>query len=223
LKFALLFLPLCVIAHDIWIEKQDRISVLRYGHLHPSQEHKGNKIIPYAPKKIKEIICRHGTESETLNIPRVYPVRIRKHCDALYITLDNGYFTKTPYGTKNLPKNRLKMSLKSWRSIESVRRVDSSSDTLLSSGLELVLLKRPSKAGEKATLQIFYNKKPLSGILVAYDGSVRGLSNKEGKINIRIRHSGLQNIQATYKQKAANRKLADETVRTATLNFEIAE
>ena len=219
MRFSLLLLPLFIFAHDIWIEKQADIFTLQYGHLHLTQDHKGHKVIPYSPQKIKEIICKHDTKTKNLKSSNVYPLRIQNQCDTLYITLDNGYFTKTPFGTKNLPKNRVKMPLKSWRSIESVKRIGKNKSSLLSTGLEIVLLKRVNKIDEKATVQLFYNKKPIKNIPVAYDGKVRGLSNKEGKINIRIKHSGIQNIQATFKQISSDTKLSDETIRTSTLNF----
>ena len=223
MRFLLLLFPLSLLSHDLWIEKHDDSFVLQYGHLCLTQEHQGSKIIPYEPKNIQEIICKQDTNISSLKIKRVYPLTIDKKCTSLYIQLDNGYFTKTPYGTKNLPKKSVKMPLKSWRSYESVKRIEKGGDTLISNSLEILLLNNPKEVGDKARLQLFYQHKPIKGIAVAYNGKVRGISDKNGKINIRIKHKGIQNIQATLKEPSAHKDLCDETLFTTTLNFEIQE
>jgi len=223
MRFLLLLFPLSLWTHDIWIEKQSDSFVLQYGHLHLTQEHQGRKVIPYDPNNIQEVICKNGSNIDALKREKHYPLTIYKKCDSLYIRLDNGYFTKTPYGIKNLPKNSVKMPLKSWRSYESVKRIEKGEDKVLSNSLEILLLNSPKEIGDKAHLQLFYQQKPIEGIAVAYDGKVRGVSDKNGKINIRIKHSGIQNIQATRKEPSAHSELYDETIFTTTLNFEVKE
>ncbi len=219
-KTLLLLIPMIVGAHDMWLEKSPQNYTLKYGHLHPTKAHGGSKEMPYDAKGLKEVLCLKGTNVQHLNAAKRYPIKIAKQCDALYVRLDMGYFTKTPYGTKHLPKNKTKMALKSWHSIESVKRVDGTRDTLLGKHLEIVRLNTPQK-GEKARLQVYFDGKPSAGVPVAYDGSVRGATDKEGRINIRLKHGGLQNIQATRKTPCKDRSMCDEKIETATLNFEV--
>ena len=208
-------------AHDMWIDRENGLYTLHYGHLHLTKEHQGKKSIPYDPKKIKKVLCLKNQKVEELVFAIKYPLEIKQSCDQLFVLMQNGYYTKTPYGTKNLPKKDVKLSLKSWKSIESIKRLDTLDNHLLGDGLEFVLLNHPSQEGDKIRLQLFYRKKPLKGALVAYDGKVRGMSDDAGKINLRIKHGGLQNIQATMKQPCDDKDLCDEKIYTTTLNFEV--
>ena len=217
------FLPLVLVAHDIWIDKTNEQYTLHYGHLHSNKEHLGHKNIPYNPKNIEQILCKNDKNIKQLSITKKYPLVVKKKCDLLYVALDSGDFTKTPYGTKKLSKKQSKMPLKSWKSYESVKRVERGQDTLLSDGLEIVLLSRPQIIGKKARLQIYYKKKPISAVVVAYADSARGMSDAEGKINIRVHHAGLQNIQATLKKPCKDKTLCDEEIYTTTLNFEVMQ
>ncbi|WP_187647597.1 DUF4198 domain-containing protein [Nitrosophilus labii] len=222
MRLALLsiFFAVTLFAHDIWIEKSDQGYKLLYGHLHISKEHSGAKIIKYDPNKIKKVICKKGDKSENLNVIKEYPLSLKKECDELYIFMDNGYYTKTSYGVKNLPKDSVKMALKSWRSFESIKYLEKNSKKPLSSAFEIVLLNNPKEVGDKARLLILFDKKPIEGAIVAYDSKPRGKSSKDGRVNIRIKREGLQNISATLR-KSGDGKKSDEIVYTTTLNFKV--
>ncbi len=210
-----------LLAHDLWVEKQGNFYTLHYGHLGFSKEHKGKKRMVYDPENVKEAICLKGDKRVNLEPKAEYPLKIEAKCDQLYVLMDNGYFTKTPYGTESMPKNEVKMALKSWKSIESVKYIEKGYDKPLNDSLEIVL-KRVPKVGEKARLLILYDKKPVESANVSYNGKVRGVSSKDGRINIKIRESGFQQISASI-EKACKSAMCDKIIYTTTLNFEANE
>jgi nickel transport protein len=211
-------------AHDLWIEPAEDGYVLLSGHKHST--HGGAESVPYDPAIVRGARCfdERGLAVEAA-VTTIYPVHVRGACAAVVVSLSSGYWTKTPYGTKNVPRNEAQQPISSWLSLESVKRLNAWSETLavpLSEELELVPLENPLglKPGDKLRLLVCEGKKPVAGVAVAYDGETRGETAADGLINLRIRHGGLQIIQATRRTPLQSEK-ADETVATATLNFEV--
>jgi hypothetical protein len=53
-----------------------------------------------------------------------YPVRLAGECAAAYALLSSGYWTKTAFGTKPVPKDQVEVAVSSWLSFEGVKRID---------------------------------------------------------------------------------------------------
>ncbi|RUM50427.1 MAG: DUF4198 domain-containing protein [Hydrogenothermus sp.] len=213
-----------VYAHDLWIEKSQDKYVLYYGHKYSS--HGGKKLIKYNPENIQSVKCidKDGNKIE-IDVKKEYPLVINKNCATIYVDISSGYWTKTPYGTINKPKNQIDTPIKSWLSYESVKRINLWSKNLEKSftkKLDIIPVNNPLKLqeGDKIRLLITFNGKPAKNIPVAYDGKVRGITDSHGRINIRIKHKGLQLIEATYREKVNSEK-TDEVIYTTTLNFEV--
>ena len=221
---------LCVLScppawgHDLWLERSPDGVVLYYGHKHSS--HEGAELVEYSPQWVQETVC---VDRQGIRVPVVatetYPVRIDAACAAAYVRLSSGYWTKTPYGTRNVPKAEVEMAIKSWLSIESVKRIDEWSESLarpVTRGLELTPLFDPTKLrpGDKLRLLVTLGGRPVSGAIVAYDDNPRGQSGEDGRINVRIRHGGFQRVEAMLKGPDPSGK-GDEIVRTSSLNFEL--
>ncbi len=211
-------------AHDMWVENKNGTYTLFYGHKHPAENEQ--QFIKYNPSKVKKILCvdEEGT-IKNISFKKEYPVKITKQCSILYVEFFSGYWTKTPYGTKNRPKNEVKLPIKSWISYETVKRIDKWNKNLekpFYNKLEIIPLNNPLKleTGDKLRLLIMFNKKPVKNVAVAYDGKFRGLTDSKGRVNIRIKHKGFQLIEATFKEKINSEK-ADEIIYTTTLNFEV--
>ncbi len=208
-------------AHQLWIEKGQSGFVLHYGHRKAAEGEK--KFIEYSAENIKRIICIKNGSQEILHTQFSYPLTIPQKCDVIQIDFSTGYWTKTVNGTVNTDKNSAKSPIFSWYSYESVIYINRwNKNILLSDGLYIWSLKNPLKAkvGEKLRLKLFFDGKPVSDVPVAYDGKVLGLTDKDGRINIRVKHKGLQHIEATFRKKV-NTKKADYIVYTTTLNFEV--
>jgi len=128
-------------------------------------------------------------------------------------------------GTKNQGKAELFGVLRSWQALESVKRVEAWTERLrnpLSTDLELVFTENPFvlAVGDKLRLTVVSHGEPAQGVTVAYDGDPRGVTGDDGRINLRIRHKGLQLITASLEEPLDSEK-ADKRVRSTILMFEI--
>jgi nickel transport protein len=202
-----------LLAHDIWIDDSFAIN---YGHIDKESSHGDEKVI--AKESILRVSCsRDAKISESKN------KELKSGCDAIFVELKKAYYTKTPYGTKKQSKDKTKMPMSSFQSIESVKRIYSDdAKELFKSGLELTLRNRLSEINvdDKARLLVTFDDKAKAGVSVAYGDRVIGVSDENGHINIRIRKSGLQNIKASYTLKGDGIK-CDEIIYSTTLNIEV--
>ncbi len=224
LLILILFLFSSVYAHDLWIEKSENGYVLYYGHKYSS--HGGKKLIRYNPDNIQSVQCidKNG-DTVNINVKKEYPLKINENCAIIYVHISTGYWTKTPYGTVNKPKNQVNIPINSWLSYESVKRIDFWNKNLekpFSKKLDIIPINNPLELdeGDKLRLLITFDGKPVKNVAVAYDGKFRGLTDSNGRVNIRIKHKGFQLIEATFKEKINSEK-ADEIIYTTTLNFEV--
>ncbi len=213
-------------AHDYWVESDGQDYLLFRGHRY--SEHTGEKIVPYDPTIIRGAYCAspdgpvHDVEPSS-----EYPVRIAGPCAALVVDADSGYWSQTLTGTRNQPKNELFGVLRSWRALESVKLINMWQDDLaqpLSDGLEIVCETDPFalRSGQKLRLLVTQEGKPREGVTVAYDGKPRGVTGKDGRINLRMRHGGMQHITASIDEPPTDDK-ADKLVRSTALLFELPE
>ncbi len=211
--------------HDLWLERTGEVCALCYGH-HSSSGHEGEDRVAYSP----DIVVRVAAFDERalpVAVARsdTFPVRILGDCAVTYVLTSTGIWTKTPYGTKNLPRRETEMPIASWRSFESVKRVDRWSDALakpLTDGLELVPQADPLRLGEgdKLRLVVTLRGNPVEGAIVSVDDKPRGTTGSDGKINVRLRRRGFQAIQASLREPSEEVDI-DEVVHTTHLNFEI--
>ncbi|WP_028949954.1 DUF4198 domain-containing protein [Sulfurihydrogenibium subterraneum] len=221
LLIPLLFSVGIAFSHDLWLEKKDNFYILFYGHLNPLDNEQ--RSIEYNPDAVFEVKCfsQDGKE-KSIKVEKSYPLKIFGKCDAVFVGFSSGYWTKTPYGLKNLPKNQVQIPLESWKSVEYVKRLDSDINKPLTANLEITPLNniKNVKIGDKITFLVTLNGKPVRDTVVAYDEKPIGTTEEEGKINIRIKHGGIQNISTSLKLKEESEK-ADFTIYTSTLNFEV--
>jgi nickel transport protein len=222
--FLVLFLMAHALAHDLWIEKKDNSYILYYGHTKPKEGEE--RFLAYNPEKVIKFECYdEGGRLKEARVERSYPSKLYGQCAVVYGLFSSGYWTKTPEGTKNLPRDRVGNPIESWVSYESVKRVErwpEDSSKPLTQDLEVVLEGRPSElsVGKKFTLRVYYGGKPLKDALVSYKGKTVGATDSEGRVNLRIREEGLQVISASFRERADGTK-ADYIIRTTTLLFEL--
>jgi nickel transport protein len=213
-------------AHDLWLEKEDGGFGLYYGHKY--SDHGGATLVEYQIEWVREALCFDAAGARVpFQAEETYPYRMRGACAAAHVSISSGYWTKTPYGTQNLPKNEARMPVESWLSHDSVKRIDHWTESLarpLAGGLELTPLEDPLRLrkGKKLRLRVTFDGRPVEDADVAYDGKPRGRPGPDGGINIRLRHGGFQVIQATVTRSIASEK-ADEVIHSTNLNFELPE
>jgi nickel transport protein len=211
-------------SHDLWIERSGTLHSLAYGHEQSS--HSGVKRLEYKPESVQQARCFDASGQVIQVTPsQQYPVTLQADCAATWFLLSSGYWSKTPYGTKNLPKNEAGAVLESWRSLEAIKRIDRWNAALarpLTQELELAPIDNPLglKSGDKLRLRVYFQGKPVANASVAYFGIPRGVSGADGAINIRLSQTGFQHIEASLVLPLNDGK-ADKTVHTSSLQFEI--
>jgi nickel transport protein len=216
-------LPLAL-GHDLWVEREANRHTLQYGH--ERSEHGGAKILDYRPESVKQALCLNGAGEETrASRNSTYPVELRGDCATTWFLVSTGYWSKTPYGLKNLPKNEASMALESWLSYEGVKRIDHWGPGLarpLTQALELTPASDPLAAhtGDKLRLRAWYQGKPAPGVTVAYFGRPRGVTDADGQVNIRLANPGFQLIQASL-ELPLNDARADKALHSTSLQFEL--
>jgi len=224
--FALL-LMLCTTvssAHDYWLDDDGDGYLLYRGHRHSS--HQGERIVPYDPAIIQRVTCVSAAgQTERITPARVYPTRIPGPCAALLVEADSGSWTQTLTGTTNQPRDEVFGALRSWHALEGVKRLETWSPALrrsLGGGLELTPTSDPFRLrpGDKLRLVVTLQGRPYAGVTVAYDGEARGVTGDDGRINLRIRHTGTQVITASLDQPTLDSS-ADKRVRSTALFFDL--
>lgn len=222
-----LLLSLPALAHDLWLEREAAGVTLYQGHKHSS--HGGAETIPYDPAFVKDALCLDaGGRTKLLALTKLAPWRTATaDCAAIRVAASSGYWTKTAWETRNVPKAGVAGAIRSWLSEESVKRVDRwlpGADRPLSNGLEITPTVDPLalKPGDKLVVLVTDDGRPKADVPVAYGGETRGATGADGRIAIRLRQGGMQMIAASVETPLADGK-ADVAIRGAILQFEIAK
>ena len=227
LGLGLLSLATTAAAHDLWVEPSGGAYIVRYGH-HPQVSHEGARDIPYAPSIVKSVTCTDAAGNPSpARVGSTPPVEIAGDCAVLYVLTSSGYWSKTPAGTKNLKKTEATSPLRSWQSFESVKHISqwgAGAAKPLGLPLEIVPAANPLtlQDGDKLGLRVLAKGQPVANAVVTYDGKPRGETDADGAINIRVRHGGLQLIQASTRTPHAGPE-ADEVVHTTALTFALGK
>ena len=214
--------------HEYWYEVQGQDYVLYRGH--HLIKHGGEALVPYDPRVIKKVSCAtpEGVV-RTLAPPFYYPLRISGPCTALSVEMDSGFWSETWTETLNQPKDEVSEAVVSWQTFESTQLLNAWTDAPLpkplSDGLEILLEKNPFELrnGQKLRLVVMLRGQPREGVTVAYDGKPRGITGPHGRINIRIRHGGLQVLTGSLKEPPLDPKKADKLIHATTLFFKLPE
>jgi nickel transport protein len=216
------FFSISAHAHDLWLERENQDLVLYYGHL--STAHSSSKRLAYQPENIEVSCLDANGHAQAVTLTRASSLRIHTPCALTRVIRDSGYWSKTPYGTKNLPKNQAEAVVRSWQSRQSVIYLDTWHEGFAHTedvhGLVLVATHNPFAltADAKLRLQVRYQGQALAGATLLYQGQACGLSDSAGYINIRLKQSGLQFFQVSHKTPLAS-PLADEIIDSAALVF----
>jgi nickel transport protein len=211
-------------AHDLWIERDKNLHTLVYGH--ERSAHAGEKTLRYVPEHVRQGACYDARgPALRVELTQTYPVSFKGDCAASWFLVSSGYWTKTPYGTRNLPKNEAGPAIDSWLSTEGVKRIDSWSPGLsgaLTQALEFSALENPLslKTGDKLRLRAWYQGRPVAGVTVAYFGKPRGVTDSDGRVNIRLNQPGFQLIQGSLELPLNDGK-ADKAIHSTTLHFDL--
>jgi len=222
LRLALLVAPATAIAHDFWLERSGEGLVLRYGH-------RGGELLAIDRAKVKAVRCLdEGAVRDLLGAATFAPkeVRVAGRCGAASAFLDGGYWSLTPDGEVNRPRNQVPEAVKAWASRQFAKWVDPASPSaaaVLGDELELVPVSDLSRArqGDKVTVRVLSLGQPVPNAVVAIDHKALGETDGAGETRIRLRASSVETLSATLRRKVATPE-ADAVVLEASLSFEVA-
>jgi len=214
--------PALAVAHDLWLERIGEGFVLRYGH-------RGGELLAIEPAKVKALRCLdQGATRDLLGTATfaAREVRVVGRCAAAAAFLDGGFWSLTPDGEVNRPKDQVPQAVKAWASRQFAKWVDSSSPSAgaaLGDELELVAVSDLKKAhqGDKVTVRVLYQGKPVPNAVVAIDHRPLGETDSAGETRLKLRTSGVETISATLRQKILTAE-ADAVVLEASLSFEVS-
>lgn len=219
----LLFLPSWGYAHDFWIEKKGNELLLVFGH--------GTKREEFDLSKVKNIKAFdvNGKEMDVNREKKGSGLLLRtdQPPSLLFAEIDNGYWSKTIYGWKNLPKRKASRVVEANRSIFYSKALlswgEAASKPLTESGLDIIPLENPFelKTGASLLIKVLYQGKPFSGADVeGGDHQKLSSTDKEGITKIPIK-KGHQLISVSVKEPLKNDPDADHLIITSTLTFEV--
>lgn len=216
-------LPALASAHDFWAEKAGDGFVVRHGH-------RGGVLLAVDAGKVKAIRCDDGAGSRRDLLPtaRFGPqeVRVAGACAVLTVFNDGGYWSLTPDGEVNLPKDRARNVVRSWAARQYAKWVDATSPragTVVGDALEIVPVTDLSRVhqGDKITLRVLGAGKPVPDAVLAVDHRPLGETDSKGEIRIRLRTAGVESVSTSVRRPLTSPE-ADAEVLEASLTFEVA-
>ena len=214
-----------VSAHDFWIDRSGQGFLLVFGH--------GDQKMEFDPSKVKavkafgpgggEVEIRREKRGQGLFLQPLEPP------SWIFAEIDNGYWSKTIYGWRNLPKRKASRVVEATHSFYYSKALLTWSDALnrplINAPLDIVLLKNPFelKVGDSVPIKVFYRGKPIAGVEVeGRDHDIVSTTDKDGMARVRLIR-GHQLISLSHKEPVPNDPDADYLSFTATLSFEVGK
>ena len=224
IALACLALPPGAGAHDLWLEPQGDALVLRYGH-------RGGELLDLDASKVKVIRCKRGDapakDVRVTSVTAPKELRTPSGCEIGSAFLDGGFWSLTPDGEKNLPKDKVPDAVRSWQSKQFAKWIDvrsPSSAVVLGDELEIVPVGDLSKThqGDKATFRVLWQGKPVTGAILAIDHKPLGETDAEGDCRVKVRAPDVESVSVTLKRPLGTPE-ADTLTAEASLTFQVAK
>jgi uncharacterized GH25 family protein len=222
LAVAGLLAPVAGRAHDLWIERAGEVFVVRHGH-------RGGDLLAIDAAKVTAIrsATRGAPPADVLRDASFSPdeVRIPARGDALSVTYQGGFYSLTPDGEVNRPRDQVPNAVKAWESRQFAKWIDArrpGAGAPLGDELEIVPVTDLStrRRGDKVTLRVLSQGAPVAGALLAIDHKVVGETDGSGEVRIRLRDAAVQSVSASVRRPLRTPQ-ADALVLEASLTFEV--
>ncbi|MBI2878079.1 MAG: DUF4198 domain-containing protein [Candidatus Tectomicrobia bacterium] len=210
-------------AHDFFIKRQGKELMVVYGH--------GDHREAFDPSKIKAIQA-FDLQGKTMDVSQEKSkeglhLKIAGQPACILVEIDDGYWSKTIYGWKNLPKRKARRVVESIRALYYAKAIFAWSEGALGpeahARLDLLPLKNPFalKAGDLLPLKVLYQGRPRAGITVEGKGHERiGTTDPEGVVKVTL-SKGHQVITVQHSEPIQGDPDADSLRTISTLAFEV--
>lgn len=219
----LLFFASASQAHDFWIEQKGQDLAVVFGHGAQREEFDPAKIksVRVLDSQGKEISAQKEKKDKSL------VVKASGQPAAIVAEIDNGYWSKTIYGWKELPKRKASRVVEAVRSLFYTKAIISWSEAVQAASggarLDIMPLKNPFdlKPGDPLPLQILLGGRPLPGAeAIGPDHAKLGTAGKEGIVKVPLAR-GFNLVTVEHKEALKDDPDADALHLTATLTFEV--
>jgi ABC-type Co2+ transport system permease subunit/uncharacterized GH25 family protein len=225
LSLLLILLPGVLWAHDFWIEKKGSEFAIVFGH--------GTQRLEFDSSKVKTVKAfdLQGKEVGVIKDKKGTAILLKTEGTAslFFVEIDDGYWSKTIYGWKNLPKRKASRVVESIRSSYTSKALlswgEAAQKPVMDAKLDILLLENPFelKGGNVLPVRVLYQGKPISGLEIeAGDHQKIATTDKEGIARLRL-SKGHQVLSVTYKEPIKDDPDADFLRITSTLTFEVTK
>jgi hypothetical protein len=222
LSLAALAAPSGAAGHDLWLEPQGEVLVLRHGH-------RGGEALDLDAAKVRAVRCqRAGAPPADVRAGAVATpkeLRIPVRCEAASATLDGGFWSLTPDGERNLPRSQVPDAVRAWQSKQFAKWIDVRSPAagaVLGDELEIVPVGDLSRLrrGDKATFRVLWQGRPAPGAVVAIGHKPLGETDGAGESRVKVRSDRTESVSVTLRRPLGIAE-ADTLVAEASLTFEV--
>jgi len=208
-------------AHDAWSEARGAGYAVVFGH--------DGKLEEYAPAKVRQLVAvdANGAPLKVAQAATAGGVTFTVAGKPALVTLDydNGFWTRTTEGQKNLPKNEVVGALSASHAVKFGKTVYAwgpAATRARGQELEIVPLSASAPAaGKPVEVQVLWKGKPLAGATVTRvigGPEVSARSDAAGKAALPAL-AGKQVLSVSHKQDLANDPRADVLSASANLVF----
>lgn len=211
-------------AHDYWIEKRADGYAAVYGHR--------DQRLEYDPASLKKVTVYNAAGKQLDFKKEVQSKAIVIHPSGsaclILADLESGYWSKTIYGLKNLPKRKASRPIESYRAYHYSKSIVSGGEAAIKPveglKLDIIPLKQPldMKAGDSLQLKVLFEGKPYAGASLEGDHDKKGLTDKDGLIKVTLKN-GRQLFTIERRDPLKNNPDADFVSTTTTLTFEVTK
>ncbi|QAZ38609.1 DUF4198 domain-containing protein [Methylibium sp. Pch-M] len=211
------------IAHDAWLEARGEEYVVLYGH--------GSEIEAYDPLKVKTVSALDG-KGAVLPMSRqltasAVQVKVSGSPALSVMFFDDGFWTKTDEGWKNLAKNAVKGDVQSSGYYVQLSKTVFTWGPVVTKPqglpLEIVPLSATAPAvGKALPVQVLWEGRPLAGAKIARSGTDKPApieTDAQGKAAIPVPAAGRQILSVAHKHGLKDEPRADQYSASANLVF----
>jgi nickel transport protein len=212
-------------AHNAWVAKDSTGYRILFGH----ETTEG-----YPPSKVKEVAAldSKGNKLAVKMVPSDSSVALKPSGKPIcfLVHFDNGFFTKTTDGTKNISKQGIKDYISAINAVKYSKSIFSWNVILtkpLGQKIEVVPLSNPSliKQGDSLAVKVFFEGKPLSGSPLNISGTAETVAttDSQGLAKVKLPLPGRKLIAASLKIPLKGDPDADTLSLSGALYFDVAK